>query len=231
MDANASNISSSMNLSVVISSDFCLNRCVTPVCWGFQVKSVNLSDSEQLSIRGVDERGASLVLANHTLLVEGQVIRSPTNTLSVSYRSAAEGSLGLFQLHYQSESSCWNSPKPVLSSRKTDAVTQSVAWIHSLDLWFIGRRLIRRLTMSRLKVCVCFGLKVPVHDGKWQGWNRRSIRLKWSTCDINHIYLTRQRKTIWINRKAEPHQRHAEARNLPQRPLRHIYSCCNGPNM
>uniref|UniRef100_H2L6M4 Seizure related 6 homolog like n=1 Tax=Oryzias latipes TaxID=8090 RepID=H2L6M4_ORYLA len=66
-----------------------------------QVKSVNLSDSEQLSIRGVDERGASLVLANHTLLVEGQVIRSPTNTLSVSYRSAAEGSLGLFQLHYQ----------------------------------------------------------------------------------------------------------------------------------
>uniref|UniRef100_A0A3P9ITM7 Seizure related 6 homolog (mouse)-like n=1 Tax=Oryzias latipes TaxID=8090 RepID=A0A3P9ITM7_ORYLA len=66
-----------------------------------QVKSVNLSDSEQLSIRGVDERGASLVLANHTLLVEGQVIRSPTNTLSVYYRSAAEGSLGLFQLHYQ----------------------------------------------------------------------------------------------------------------------------------
>uniref|UniRef100_A0A3Q2TGK6 Seizure related 6 homolog like n=1 Tax=Fundulus heteroclitus TaxID=8078 RepID=A0A3Q2TGK6_FUNHE len=66
-----------------------------------QVKNVNLSDSEQLSIRGVDEHGAMLVLANHTLLVEGQVIRSPTNSLSVYYRSALEGSMGLFQLHYQ----------------------------------------------------------------------------------------------------------------------------------
>ncbi|XP_028458131.1 seizure 6-like protein isoform X1 [Perca flavescens] len=66
-----------------------------------QVKSVNLSEGEQLSIRGADERGAMLVLANHTLLVEGQVIRSPTNTLSVYYRSAAEPSMGIFQLHYQ----------------------------------------------------------------------------------------------------------------------------------
>uniref|UniRef100_A0A8C6U8W9 Seizure related 6 homolog (mouse)-like n=1 Tax=Neogobius melanostomus TaxID=47308 RepID=A0A8C6U8W9_9GOBI len=66
-----------------------------------QVKSVNLSDSEQLSIRGADEAGALLVLANHTLLVEGQVIRSPTNTMSVYYRSGPEGSIGTFQLHYQ----------------------------------------------------------------------------------------------------------------------------------
>lgn len=66
-----------------------------------QVKSVNLSEGEQLSIRGADERGALLVLANHTLLVEGQVIRSPTNTLSVYYRSTPEGSMGDFQLHYQ----------------------------------------------------------------------------------------------------------------------------------
>uniref|UniRef100_A0AAQ5YNL2 Seizure related 6 homolog (mouse)-like n=1 Tax=Amphiprion ocellaris TaxID=80972 RepID=A0AAQ5YNL2_AMPOC len=66
-----------------------------------QVKSVNLSEGEQLSIRGVDERGALMVLANHTLLVEGQVIRSPTNSLSVYYRSAPEGSMGIFQLHYQ----------------------------------------------------------------------------------------------------------------------------------
>uniref|UniRef100_A0A8C4DIM4 Seizure related 6 homolog like n=1 Tax=Dicentrarchus labrax TaxID=13489 RepID=A0A8C4DIM4_DICLA len=66
-----------------------------------QVKSVNLSEGEQLSIRGADERGALLVLANHTLLVEGQVIRSPTNTLSVYYRSTPEGSMGIFQLHYQ----------------------------------------------------------------------------------------------------------------------------------
>ncbi|XP_026153281.1 seizure 6-like protein isoform X2 [Mastacembelus armatus] len=66
-----------------------------------QVKSVNLSEGEQLSIRGVDEQGSLLVLANHTLLVEGQVIRSPTNTLSVYYRSALEGNMGIFQLHYQ----------------------------------------------------------------------------------------------------------------------------------
>ncbi|XP_036972105.1 seizure 6-like protein isoform X1 [Acanthopagrus latus] len=66
-----------------------------------QVKSVNLSEGEQLSIRGADERGALLVLANHTLLVEGQVIRSPTNTLSVYYRSMPDGSMGIFQLHYQ----------------------------------------------------------------------------------------------------------------------------------
>lgn len=69
-----------------------------------QVKSVNLSEGEQLSIRGADERGALLVLANHTLLVEGQVIRSPTNTLSVYYRSTPDGNMGIFQLHYQSES-------------------------------------------------------------------------------------------------------------------------------
>ncbi|MGH0140688.1 UNVERIFIED_CONTAM: hypothetical protein FKN15_044712, partial [Acipenser sinensis] len=35
-----------------------------------QVKSVNLSEGEQLSIRGVDEGGALLELANETLLVE-----------------------------------------------------------------------------------------------------------------------------------------------------------------
>uniref|UniRef100_A0A8C1V0E0 Seizure related 6 homolog (mouse)-like n=1 Tax=Cyprinus carpio TaxID=7962 RepID=A0A8C1V0E0_CYPCA len=66
-----------------------------------QVKSVNLSEGEQLSIRGMDEGGALLVLANQTLLVEGQVIRSPTNTLSVFYRSSPEGGVGTFQLHYQ----------------------------------------------------------------------------------------------------------------------------------
>ncbi|CAB1318766.1 unnamed protein product [Coregonus sp. 'balchen'] len=52
-------------------------------------------------VEGVDEGGALLVLANHTLLVEGQVIRSPTNTISVYYRSSPEGSMGMFQLHYQ----------------------------------------------------------------------------------------------------------------------------------
>lgn len=65
---------------------------------------MNLSEGELLSIRGADEQGALMVLANHTLLVEGQVIRSPTNTLSVYYRSTPEGNMGIFQLHYQSRS-------------------------------------------------------------------------------------------------------------------------------
>uniref|UniRef100_A0A8C0DKP4 Seizure related 6 homolog like n=1 Tax=Balaenoptera musculus TaxID=9771 RepID=A0A8C0DKP4_BALMU len=65
-----------------------------------QVKSVNLSEGELLSIRGVD--GPSLtILANHTLLVEGQVIRSPTNTISVYFRTFQDDGLGTFQLHYQ----------------------------------------------------------------------------------------------------------------------------------
>lgn len=70
----------------------------TPDCP--QVKSVNLSEGELLSIRGVD--GPTLtVLANQTLLVEGQVIRSPTNTISVYFRTFQDDGLGTFQLHYQ----------------------------------------------------------------------------------------------------------------------------------
>ncbi|XP_059105841.1 seizure 6-like protein isoform X6 [Peromyscus eremicus] len=65
-----------------------------------QVKSVNLSEGELLSIRGVD--GPTLtVLANQTLLVEGQVIRSPTNAISVYFRTFQDDGLGTFQLHYQ----------------------------------------------------------------------------------------------------------------------------------
>ncbi|NXC43905.1 SE6L1 protein, partial [Penelope pileata] len=65
-----------------------------------QVKSVNLSDGEVLSIRGVDE-DSLVVLANQTLLVEGQVIRSPTNTISVYFRTFQDEAVGTFQLHYQ----------------------------------------------------------------------------------------------------------------------------------
>ncbi|TSM28081.1 Seizure 6-like protein [Bagarius yarrelli] len=68
---------------------------------GYGVKSANLSDGEQLSIRGIDKDGTLLVLANQTLLVEGQVIRSPTNTMSIFYRTSPEGNMGTFQLHYQ----------------------------------------------------------------------------------------------------------------------------------
>ncbi|XP_035196051.1 seizure 6-like protein isoform X2 [Oxyura jamaicensis] len=65
-----------------------------------QVKSVNLSDGEVLSIRGVDD-DSLVVLANQTLLVEGQVIRSPTNTISVYFRTFQDEAVGTFQLHYQ----------------------------------------------------------------------------------------------------------------------------------
>uniref|UniRef100_A0A669PM17 Seizure 6-like protein n=2 Tax=Phasianus colchicus TaxID=9054 RepID=A0A669PM17_PHACC len=65
-----------------------------------QVKSVNLSDGEVLSIRGVDDN-TLVVLANQTLLVEGQVIRSPTNTISVYFRTFQDEAVGTFQLHYQ----------------------------------------------------------------------------------------------------------------------------------
>lgn len=65
-----------------------------------QVKSVNLSEGEVLSIRGVDN-GNLVILANQTLLVEGQVIRSPTNTISVYFRTFPEDVVGIFQLHYQ----------------------------------------------------------------------------------------------------------------------------------
>ncbi|XP_042300653.1 seizure 6-like protein [Sceloporus undulatus] len=70
-----------------------------------QVKSVNLSEGEMLSIRGVDS-GRMAVLANQTLLVEGQVIRSLTNTVSVFFRAFRDNGdddamTGTFQLHYQ----------------------------------------------------------------------------------------------------------------------------------
>ncbi|NP_001390217.1 seizure 6-like protein isoform 6 precursor [Mus musculus] len=89
-----------------------------------QVKSVNLSEGELLSIRGVD--GPTLtVLANQTLLVEGQVIRSPTNTISVYFRTFQDDGLGTFQLHYQAFMlSC---PFP----RRPDAGEVTVMDLHS----------------------------------------------------------------------------------------------------
>uniref|UniRef100_A0A9L0J0L3 Seizure related 6 homolog like n=1 Tax=Equus asinus TaxID=9793 RepID=A0A9L0J0L3_EQUAS len=75
-----------------------------------QVKSVNLSEGELLSIRGVD--GPTLtVLANQTLLVEGQVIRSPTNTISIYFRTFQDDGLGTFQLHYQAFMLSCNFPR------------------------------------------------------------------------------------------------------------------------
>lgn len=94
-----------------------------------QVKSVNLSEGEVLSIRGVD--GTELVvLANQTLLVEGQVIRSPTNTISVYFRTFQDDVIGTFQLHYQGREAsrvhgwchCRKCPRiPCTASKEGDA--------------------------------------------------------------------------------------------------------------
>ncbi|XP_072839239.2 seizure 6-like protein isoform X2 [Pogona vitticeps] len=65
-----------------------------------QVKNVNLSEGEVLSIRGVED-DRLVVLANQTLLVEGQVIRSLTNTISVFFQTFQDEEMGTFQLHYQ----------------------------------------------------------------------------------------------------------------------------------
>ncbi|XP_047418776.1 seizure 6-like protein isoform X1 [Sciurus carolinensis] len=89
-----------------------------------QVKNVNLSEGELLSIRGVD--GATLtVLANQTLLVEGQVIRSPTNTISVYFRTFQDDGLGTFQLHYQAFMLSCNFP------RRPDSGDVTVMDLHS----------------------------------------------------------------------------------------------------
>lgn len=41
------------------------------------------------------------LLANETLMKEGQVIRSTTNQVSIHYRSLRQSNHGTFSLHYQ----------------------------------------------------------------------------------------------------------------------------------
>ncbi|XP_061417090.1 seizure protein 6 homolog isoform X1 [Lethenteron reissneri] len=65
-----------------------------------QVKTLNLVEGEVLSIYSILD-GRPLVLANQTLLVEGQVIRSPTNQVSVHFQSFQIGVPGSFRFHYQ----------------------------------------------------------------------------------------------------------------------------------
>ncbi|XP_063171539.1 seizure 6-like protein [Candoia aspera] len=93
----------SAEASLVPQSDFLECTFWVTVYTGYgvelQVKSVNLSEGEVLAIRGEDN-GHLVTLANQTLLVEGQVIRSPTNTISVFFRTFQDD-LGTFQLHYQ----------------------------------------------------------------------------------------------------------------------------------
>uniref|UniRef100_A0A8C9VW19 Seizure 6-like protein 2 n=1 Tax=Scleropages formosus TaxID=113540 RepID=A0A8C9VW19_SCLFO len=65
-----------------------------------QVKKVNLSKEESLTILGLGGVGPEL-LANETLMSEGQVIRSSTNQVQVHYRSLQATNHGIFSLHYQ----------------------------------------------------------------------------------------------------------------------------------
>lgn len=67
-----------------------------------QVRKVNLSKKESLTIMGYGGLGPEL-LANETLMREGQVIRSTTNQVYIHYRSLQQTNHGVFSLHYQGE--------------------------------------------------------------------------------------------------------------------------------
>lgn len=61
---------------------------------------MNLSKEESLTILGLDGSVPEL-LANETMITEGQVIRSTTNQVQIHYRSLKQTNHGIFTLHYQ----------------------------------------------------------------------------------------------------------------------------------
>uniref|UniRef100_A0A8B9JNW2 Seizure 6-like protein 2 n=1 Tax=Astyanax mexicanus TaxID=7994 RepID=A0A8B9JNW2_ASTMX len=65
-----------------------------------QVKKMNLSKEETLTILGLGEPGPEL-LANESMMSEGQVIRSATNQVQIHYRSLKQTNHGVFSFHYQ----------------------------------------------------------------------------------------------------------------------------------
>uniref|UniRef100_A0AAY4CIK4 Uncharacterized protein n=1 Tax=Denticeps clupeoides TaxID=299321 RepID=A0AAY4CIK4_9TELE len=65
-----------------------------------QVQKENLSKEESLTILGLGE-GEPELLANETIMKEGQVIRSSTNQVQIHYRSLRQTGHGVFSLHYQ----------------------------------------------------------------------------------------------------------------------------------
>lgn len=68
-----------------------------------QVRKVNLSKEESLMIMGYGGAAPEL-LANETLMRQGQVIRSTTNQVYIHYRSLRQTNHGMFSLHYQGKS-------------------------------------------------------------------------------------------------------------------------------
>uniref|UniRef100_A0A8C2A4T5 Seizure 6-like protein 2 n=1 Tax=Cyprinus carpio TaxID=7962 RepID=A0A8C2A4T5_CYPCA len=65
-----------------------------------QVKKVNLSKEESLTILELGGTAPEL-LANETLMSEGQVIRSSTNQVQIHYKSLKQANHGVFSFHYQ----------------------------------------------------------------------------------------------------------------------------------
>uniref|UniRef100_G1R866 Seizure related 6 homolog like n=1 Tax=Nomascus leucogenys TaxID=61853 RepID=G1R866_NOMLE len=107
-----------------------------------QVKSVNLSDGELLSIRGVD--GPTLtVLTNQTLLV-----RAPTNTISVYFRTFQDDGLGNFQLHYQAFMLSCNFP------RRPDSGDVTVMDLHSGGVAHFHCHLGYELQGAKMLTCI-----------------------------------------------------------------------------
>lgn len=74
--------------------------CVIIFSFSLQVRKVNLSKKESLTIMGYGGLEPEL-LANETLMREGQVIRSTTNQVYIHYRSLQQTNHGVFSLHYQ----------------------------------------------------------------------------------------------------------------------------------
>ncbi|XP_059827476.1 seizure protein 6 homolog [Hypanus sabinus] len=65
-----------------------------------KVKNISLSEGEMLTIEGLDGDEPT-VLANESILMKGQVIRSPSNQLSIHFQSIQLRKPGSFQFHYQ----------------------------------------------------------------------------------------------------------------------------------
>ncbi|XP_062887230.1 seizure protein 6 homolog isoform X1 [Mobula hypostoma] len=65
-----------------------------------QVKNISLSEGEMLTIEGLDGDEPT-VLANESILMKGQVIRSLSNQLSIHFQSIQLRKPGSFQFHYQ----------------------------------------------------------------------------------------------------------------------------------
>ncbi|XP_038262434.1 seizure 6-like protein 2 isoform X1 [Dermochelys coriacea] len=65
-----------------------------------QVQTLNLSKDDSLTVEGLGGETPA-VLANESLMVEGQVIRSPTNQVLIHFQSYHATAPSVFKFHYQ----------------------------------------------------------------------------------------------------------------------------------